>query len=83
MVTPRSTEMFNDARFTIFVLESVGIQVARMASGGYLQGNMEPLAVIVRSADEISVLDMLGNPRDLTAIPDVLRQQIIGTSKST
>ena len=62
MITRRTTEVFNDPRFTIFVVESVDIQHTRMATGGYLHGNIEPLAVVVRRPDATSVVDMLGNP---------------------
>ncbi|MDH3646787.1 MAG: hypothetical protein OER80_08445 [Gammaproteobacteria bacterium] len=74
MITSRTIEIFNDPRFTLFVVESVDFQRVKLAAGCYLSGNIEPRAVIVRSPDATTALDMLGNPVGI----EQLRQELSG-----
>ena len=68
----RTREVYKDSTRTLIAVESVDIQHSSTNTGGHLIGNIKPIAVIVRSMDNIYALDMEAKPENL----DRLRQDI-------
>ena len=72
MGTLRASEIFNDSKLLLIIVESVDCQHNKSNSGCYLYGNIEPIALIVCSQDEAYALDMQSNPASI----DRLKQDI-------
>lgn len=72
MGTLRTIEIFNDSMFTLIAVESVDFQHSKTNTGCHLYGNIEPIAVVVCSADGTYAVDMEAKPANL----EQLRQTI-------
>ncbi len=74
MRTLRTSEIFNDSRFTLIAVESVEYRHSKTNTVCELHGNIEPIAVVVHGPDGTYALDMESKPADF----DQLRQDIPG-----
>jgi uncharacterized spore protein YtfJ len=72
MATLRTRHLFNDSRLTLIAVESVDFRRGTTSTSCQLYGQIEPIAVVVCSADRAYALDMEAKPADL----DELRQAI-------
>lgn len=68
----RASEIYNNSRLSLIVVESVGCQHSKMNSGCHLYGTIEPIALIVCTLDKTYALDMESN---LTSL-DLLKQDL-------
>ena len=68
----RTSEFFNDSKLTLIAVESIDFQYHKTNASCVLHGRIDPVAVIVRSADGTYALDMEAKPVDL----DQLKQDI-------
>ena len=58
MNTQRISKIFTDARLTLYALETVNIWQNKTSAGGGWYGNIQPVAIIVRSLDNDYALGM-------------------------
>lgn len=72
MATLRASEIFNDARQMLIVVESVDIRYSKSYTSCSIFGGIEPIAVIVCRPDVIYALDMSAKMTSL----DQLRRDI-------
>ena len=68
----RTSELFNDSKLTLIAVESVDLRYHKNNTSCVLHGSINPVAVIVRSADGSYALDMEAKPVNL----DQLKQDI-------
>lgn len=62
MGTCRINELFIDPALTLIVVEAVDFQTAKFATGGYMFGNIAPIAVVICRNDGTTALDMQARP---------------------
>ncbi len=66
----RTSEFFNDSNLTLIAVESVDLRYHKTNSSCVLHGSIDPVAVIVRSADGTYALDMEAKPVNLDQIKE-------------
>jgi len=62
MGTCRINEIVIDPALTLIVVETVELQTTRTKTGGFLFGNIAPIAVVVCRQDGTTALDMEAMP---------------------
>lgn len=72
MQTLRACEIYRDARFAVFGIESVASLRGKSGAVYHLYGKVEPLAVVVCVAGAIMALDMDGEPITLEPLRETV-----------
>lgn len=62
MKTSRLKKIVIDPTLTLVIVESVEMQTTSTTIGGFMLGNIEPIAVVVRHREGITALDMQAKP---------------------
>lgn len=64
----RSREIFSDSQVTLLVVESVDMQRGTSDTHCHCHGNLQPVAVVVRTPEQSYAMDMDAKPVDLSEL---------------
>jgi len=65
MGTCRINEIVIDPALTLIVVEAVEFQTTTTTTGGFMFGNIEPIAVVIRRQEGVKALDMQARPANV------------------
>lgn len=68
MGTCRINEIVIDPTLALIVVEAVEFQTTTTATGGFVYGNIEPIAVVVRGQEGITAMDMQARPASVEGL---------------
>jgi hypothetical protein len=65
MARLRTRTVFSDERLSVTAVESLEFRADRTSQKGYVIGNLEPIAIIVREPDKTYAIGMDAQPVDV------------------